>query len=154
MTKILPYFAFGAAIFSVIFFQLGLIWLCVIPIMATIGFALITLFRPDPDHPASARIATLLAIPLAFTPVLVPWVKSVRYNIMSARRAKVTAPLYAKLDDEAKALKPAVEAYYKKFSIMPDLAGRETMLSALDRAGNPAKLPPLPGIAAPTDPFS
>lgn len=154
MTKILPYFAFGAAIFSVIFFQLGLIWLCVIPIMATIGFALITLFRPDPDHPASARIATLLAIPLAFTPVLVPWVKSVRYNIMSARRAKITTPLYAKLDDEAKALKPAVEAYYKKFSIMPDLAGRETMLSALDRAGNPAKLPPLPGVAAPTDPFS
>ncbi|MCC6547974.1 hypothetical protein IT570_12480 [Candidatus Sumerlaeota bacterium] len=154
MKKNLPYFAFAAAIFSVIFYQIGVPWLCIIPIALTLLFSAITLVQPDRDHPVSARVAALLAIPLAFTPVLVPWVKSVHYDYMSARRAKVTAPLYAKLDDSVKELQPAVGAYYKKFSVMPDLTGRETMQLALDRAGNPAKLPSMEGIRAPNDPFA
>ncbi|MEO8376373.1 MAG: hypothetical protein ABI579_01780 [Candidatus Sumerlaeota bacterium] len=154
MIKNLPYFAFVAALFSVIFYEMGYAWLCVFPIFMTACFVLVTLLKPDPQHPATARIAVLLAIPLALTPVLVPWVKSVKYNYMSRLRAKVTAPLYAKLDDETQKLKPAIDAYYKKYSIMPDLEGRGTMLSALDRTGNPAKLPAMEGISAPTDPFS
>lgn len=152
--KSIPIVAFCVSIFSIIFYEIGLIWLVPIPALITIVLAVLGLFFNDKDHPVSGRIACVLAALLSVSPFFVPVVQSIRLGIMAKKRAAQTAPLYQRFESDFADLKPKIDAYFKQYSVMPDIIGRTTMLQAVDTSGALRTLPTMAGLEAPTDPFS
>ncbi len=154
MINQIPFYAFVVALFSVIIDRLGFPVVSIIPMGITFVLMVVGLIYGSREKPVSSRIACVMAFVLSLTPVLMPLIKAARLSYLEKIRDHETKPLFAKLDAEVEKVSPLIDVYYKKYSVMPDLTGRETMLQALDRSGNPARLPAMEGLSAPTDPFS
>jgi len=117
-------------------------------------FGLMGLRKPGvPEAERRARVAAVLSMILAAIPFLKPPIDAVVLRIREARRAKETAPLYARLQTELKSIGPALDAFRDKTGVYPTMFGN-SLLPAFDEKGKPvadAEKIPHPTLAA--DPF-
>jgi len=153
MNAMLPPLAFMFAFFAVLMHLAGWGELLILPLAITALLALLGLAFAHPERPASSRIACLMAVALAASPLAVPWVQGIRLRHLENRRDAVTAPMFKAMDAQVQATKPAILAYHQQNGLFPDVYA-DKMLGYVDRTG--ALRQPPAGTAdlkPPRDPF-
>lgn len=149
----LPILTAGFGVIAVILHFAGLEALVFIPMGLAVLSGMTGLVMGDRNKPASSRIACVMGIALALTPLAAPLVKEQRLRFMEKRRARETAPLYQQLDASVAAVTPLIRQYRETHSVWPDMSV-DVMLPHIDATGALRQMAPMQGLAAPRDPFS
>ena len=153
MKQLYPTISFLLALVAAIFFYVGLGGWVLIPFLLTVAAAVPGIIVGDKEYPVSSRIACLLAIAMAATPLVAPYVQAFRLAQMERARAAETKPMYAALATAVDDLKPKISDYYKKNSVMPELQDNQ-WLPYIDAQGQLHQRTPAADLRIPNDPFS
>lgn len=106
----------GVATLITLLFKLELASVAVGLLAVVLG--IMGIFYPG-DSRVEGRVTAIVSIVAGVLPILVPQIKLLALRMAEARRAKEMAPLYAKLDEQKKAIGDALVGYLKAHRYYP-----------------------------------